>query len=289
MDECSDRRSRCPENTDCINSFGSFHCKCSTGFQLDDDGNCINIDECQIGSDSCRSSEVCRDTQGSYDCQCAKGYLSSLGVCVDLNECREAPCGAREDCVNSVGSYSCQCKDGYELEDGGTCVDIDECTQFDLREICDANTNCVNNDGHYDCFCAFGYHSVGSICTDINECVNNPCQPRQNCINVPGSYHCNCQAGYIININPDLPDVCVNIDECTDPETYTCRPREICADTDGSYECVCKAGYTRVFSLKPKTRLTKDTSVKLIFSGALLYSELHKMGFVILRTCSRLI
>ena len=48
----------------------------------------------------------------------------------------------------------------------------------------------------------------------------------------------------------------------------------------------CTAG--RVFSLKPKTRLTNDNSGKLILSGALLYSEFKKIGFVILRTCSRL-
>ena len=49
-----------------------------------------------------------------------------------------------------------------------------------------------------------------------------------------------------------------------------------------------KRAITRVFSLKPKTRLTNDNSGKLILSGALLYSEFKKIGFVILRTCSRL-
>ena len=50
----------------------------------------------------------------------------------------------------------------------------------------------------------------GDKCTDINECMTNPCILPYECENTDGSYICECVAGY----ERDQLNVCRNINEC---------------------------------------------------------------------------
>ena len=50
-------------------------------------------------------SGVCVEDGPNYECVCAQGYHFDGETCVDIDECREDPCG-NGDCVNSAGSYT---------------------------------------------------------------------------------------------------------------------------------------------------------------------------------------
>ena len=57
---------------------------------------------------------------------------------------------------------------------------------------------------------AFNLVADGESCTDINECMNNPCTLPYECENTDGSYICECVAGY----ERDQLNICRNINEC---------------------------------------------------------------------------
>ncbi|XP_062862107.1 epidermal growth factor-like protein 6 [Trichomycterus rosablanca] len=78
IDECVSQKHQCPYNRECVNTFGSYYCKCQTGYDL-------------------------KYINGKYDC-------------VDINECADSTankCDRHADCINTDGSYKCKCKQGF--------------------------------------------------------------------------------------------------------------------------------------------------------------------------------
>nr|XP_055060502.1 nephronectin a isoform X3 [Misgurnus anguillicaudatus] len=77
VDECAAGLAVCPRFRKCINTFGSYICKCHDGFDLQ--------------------------------------YINGKYQCTDVNECASVhlQCGPHATCYNTPGSYKCKCKDGY--------------------------------------------------------------------------------------------------------------------------------------------------------------------------------
>ncbi|KAL2557880.1 Wall-associated receptor kinase 2 [Forsythia ovata] len=80
------------------------------------------------------------------------------------------------------------------------CTEAQKASDF----ACHQNSKCIDSDNNglrgYRCGCFDGYEGNPYLdpgCTDINECVNNPCDPQGNCTNTPGSYSCYCPHGYL--------------------------------------------------------------------------------------------
>ncbi|XP_046901746.1 LOW QUALITY PROTEIN: nephronectin a [Hypomesus transpacificus] len=87
VDECAAGLAVCPRFRKCLNTFGSYICKCHDGFDLqyiNGKYQCIDVDECADHS-PCSSQASCFNTPGSYKCKCKEGYRG-LG-----HDCKSIP------------------------------------------------------------------------------------------------------------------------------------------------------------------------------------------------------
>uniref|UniRef100_A0A8B9D2W8 Nephronectin n=1 Tax=Anser cygnoides TaxID=8845 RepID=A0A8B9D2W8_ANSCY len=85
IDECATGRVICPRFRHCVNTFGSYICRCHKGFDLMYIGGkyqCHDIDECSLGQHQCGSFSRCYNTPGSYKCKCKEGYRDNGTNCI---------------------------------------------------------------------------------------------------------------------------------------------------------------------------------------------------------------
>ncbi|XP_052631005.1 nephronectin isoform X4 [Harpia harpyja] len=96
IDECATGRVICPRFRHCVNTFGSYICRCHKGFDLMYIGGkyqCHDIDECSLGHHQCGSFSRCYNTPGSYKCKCKEGYRDNGTNCILIpNVMIEPPC-----------------------------------------------------------------------------------------------------------------------------------------------------------------------------------------------------
>ncbi|CAB3992803.1 mucin-4-like isoform X1 [Paramuricea clavata] len=114
--------------------------------------------------------------------------------------------------------------------------DLDECTQ----DPCDPLADCTNIIAGYSCVCQSGYTGNGSVCNDIDECIeldSNPCSNGSFCVNENGTYRCECNPGYNHNGTH-----CNDIEECENG--HDCHVNATCTNTVGSYTCACNNGFS---------------------------------------------
>lgn len=199
----------------CVNTIGSFYCQCRKGYQLDEvTGRCYDIDECEFDS---------------------------------LNNC-----GENSKCVNTVGGFYCKCLEGFDNGPNNQCVDINECSYYDMqreiqavkkatRGVADQNSSSANNDLEMTSL-QNSYHQYNFILAKVHGA---PCSDEKmhTCVNTLGSFECLCPEGYETNPQSGL---CQNINEClVHAPDEICHENEICVDLDGSYRCDCAEGFKR--------------------------------------------
>ena len=239
IDECAEDSDNCSANATCSDTPGSFTCACNSGY-TGDGVTCDNIDECVAGTDNCDANATCGDTDGSFTCACNSGYSGDGVTCTDDNECDANPCSVNGTCTNLPGSFSCACDAGYQ-GNGFVCDDTDECAEG--LDNCGTNALCTNLPSSFSCACAPGYTGDPIAgCTDINECLTNPCDINGSCANTDGGFDCTCDPGY------DGDGLtCANVDECSEG-IDNCGLNAGCIDrdpaTDGvPFECACLPGF----------------------------------------------
>nr|XP_033805563.1 epidermal growth factor-like protein 6 isoform X1 [Geotrypetes seraphini] len=84
IDECSVGKAICPFNRRCVNTFGSYYCKCQIGYELkyvNGRYDCIDTNECAVNTHKCSLHAECLNTQGSFKCKCKQGYRGSGFEC----------------------------------------------------------------------------------------------------------------------------------------------------------------------------------------------------------------
>uniref|UniRef100_A0AAY4CEM9 Fibrillin-1 n=1 Tax=Denticeps clupeoides TaxID=299321 RepID=A0AAY4CEM9_9TELE len=240
---------------------------CPRGPGYTTDGS--DIDECRVMGNLCKNGQ-CVNTLGSYKCICKPGYTTDITgtVCVDVDECAQAPKPCNFICKNTEGGYLCSCPRGYILqEDGKSCKDLDECStkQHNCQFLC------VNTIGGFTCKCPPGFTQHHTACIDNNECASEPglCGSNGICQNSPGSFNCECQRGFSLDQNGQS---CEDMDECEGSHrcqhgcqnlvggyrstSYLkhyiyeneCQNSQICGgaschNTLGSYRCLCPTGF----------------------------------------------
>ncbi|XP_062398175.1 protein disulfide isomerase Creld1 isoform X1 [Sardina pilchardus] len=102
VDECGTELARCPSNTYCFNTDGSYECrgcdqscvgcmgsgparckKCSRGYKLHG-AKCLDVDECNERAIACPGlNEACINEEGSFRCECAEGFIRRDSICVE--------------------------------------------------------------------------------------------------------------------------------------------------------------------------------------------------------------
>ncbi|CAK8672995.1 unnamed protein product [Clavelina lepadiformis] len=241
INEC--QSSPCSEQ--CVNTIGSYHCRCDTpGYQLSPDNRTCTDMSCQKDNGGCE--HICQPAgNAQYVCACHPGFQPSddLHNCTDIDECTTTNpkyahrCEHR--CFNEPGSYYCDCHDGYKVSSNRrTCDDIDECPNQEYN--CDQL--CLNVPGGWECACYEGYRVDPDdpvACVDIDECDEGMYPDSCSvCLNEEGTYQCFCKSGF--DSNDDNTD-CIDQDECAD-DNGGCH--QLCLNTPGSFRCGCLSGYS---------------------------------------------
>ncbi|CAC5378602.1 FBN2_3 [Mytilus coruscus] len=246
LNECKSVPNACT-NGQCINTEGSYFCRCNPGFELTADRTqCLAIlrKYCFGRVSGSRCTDRMSRLLSLSDCCCGVGR--GWG---DSEQCMQCPpsgtlrlllwrgrgWGDSEQCMQCPPSgtprYQELCR-----QLGGNQT-LNECRI--LLNLCD-NGRCVDTPDGYRCDCNVGYRpdSAGHRCTDINECVERRGLCRNGrCRNTPGGFTCDCNTGYVLSKDGTY---CTDMNECA--TTRMC-PNGRCVNINGGYKCECNPGF----------------------------------------------
>ena len=109
--ECLNDHTCTDLNMQCINTMGSYICRCRPGFiRRNDQNSCIDINECDLYQPCNTSISTCVNLPGRYYCQCLMNETKDE-QCIPRNICIEQNdlCGLHSECVvSSSNGYKCQ-------------------------------------------------------------------------------------------------------------------------------------------------------------------------------------
>ncbi|XP_007457217.1 PREDICTED: matrilin-2 isoform X3 [Lipotes vexillifer] len=217
----------------CINTPGSYVCRCKQGYILNSDQTTCRIqDLCAAEDHGCE--QLCVNLLGSFVCQCYSGYtLAEDGKrCVAVDYCASENHGCEHECVNTDSSYFCRCPKGFALNpDKKTCTRINYCALN--KPGCEHE--CINTEEGYYCRCHRGYtlDPNGKTCSRVDHCAEQDHGCAQLCLNTGDSFVCQCSEGFLIN--EDLK-TCSRVDYCLLSD-HGCEYS--CVNTDRSFACQC--------------------------------------------------
>ncbi|XP_068681245.1 adhesion G protein-coupled receptor L4-like isoform X1 [Montipora foliosa] len=140
IDECASNIHNCHVHAVCLNSVGSFECRCNPGY-TGDGKNCSDIDHCLTNASDCDQHATCVDTVGSFSCLCNHGFSSNGTSCSDIDECftNAHNCDENATCTNTEGSFYCSFNQGFR-GNGTSCSGVEKCPAQVIQEIAWAAT-----------------------------------------------------------------------------------------------------------------------------------------------------
>ncbi|KAM8856015.1 epidermal growth factor-like protein 6 isoform 2-T2 [Spinachia spinachia] len=94
IDECVAGNNLCAYNRQCVNTFGSYFCKCRNGYDLkyaEGKYDCVDLDECAADTHKCSHHAVCTNTRGSFKCSCKSGFRGTGFECSAIQHSQVKP------------------------------------------------------------------------------------------------------------------------------------------------------------------------------------------------------
>ncbi|XP_022241755.1 fibropellin-1-like [Limulus polyphemus] len=230
----------CGPNAVCVNSIGSYHCECKSGYEKirpTPESHCKDINECLLEIPPCGTNALCINRNSSYECVCPD-HLQGDPEVACVSPCAGIDCGSHAACRVNGREANCICDHGFTFDPTNItagciafrepiCVwqSFEEKMNIYLKEISTKDT----------------------IYLDVNECSNSHgpsglCGQGAICTNALGSYQCVCPPGF----TGDPFRYCEDIDECDAKYGMSgqCGDRSMCENSLGSYSCSCYPGYT---------------------------------------------
>ena len=109
------------------------------------------------------------------------------------------------------------------------------CNHFDMAGFCVSScpTNSQPNNESSICECDQGYTPtdlVGRNCTNVNECLSNPCENGGTCVDVEGEFSCVCLEHW----NGTLCETCTLLG-CANCSAQPDQNRTVCTDCDEGF------------------------------------------------------
>ncbi|KAM4632529.1 uromodulin-like [Discoglossus pictus] len=256
IDECSNDTTNNCSGAICINTNGSYICKCFYGFEHSSVHVCVDIDECSRPDlNGCHALAHCISNWGFYYCLCPDDYIGDGFYC-EFNECTTGPCDFGLECIKTIGSFSC----------------VDPCINHTILNDPWRSTtfSSVSNPIHCDSWLFGWYRFMGSggirlaeTCPSLQSCnteypvwlsQSHP-QPTDGIVSRTICGHWNvhcchwssdiqikaCAGGYHV-YKFDAISSC-KLGYCTEPATVVdsckCTEDEECRLVDGLYGCYC--------------------------------------------------
>ena len=212
IDECEN--DICSPGMKCINTKGSYTCKCPANmFQDAASGLCKKPDGCRSDNDcdSERHGCIADPLQGgARRClnPCDHSFCTKRATCQVIGHkafCSCPPMHRGDPTDPNIGCYKVGC-DGDD-----DCADSLACDQNALqcadpcKNIQCGRGSCRTVNHQPVCHCQTGYEQskTNGLCVDVDECRpgsganGSPCHPTARCANVPGSFKCTCRDGQV--------------------------------------------------------------------------------------------
>uniref|UniRef100_A0A914E086 EGF-like domain-containing protein n=1 Tax=Acrobeloides nanus TaxID=290746 RepID=A0A914E086_9BILA len=252
----------CGLNSICVNTPGSYICKCEKGYQMKSGtiNQCVDIDECRFNN-PCDINANCVNEPGSFTCQCKEGFKGDGYTCEPDKEWWCTKCDEEStECVlgRDNQAYICKCRNGFQRISGNRykCSNIPFCADPSLND-CDKTPDfatCEETPGSYKCHCNKGYEGDGKVCRPTDACeIDFPCARIAGtfCFNNNGKAICKCKPGFVRQVKnqnnftaPCFDQNTAPVNNCSICENATSVCRPIVGGAP-FMECVCREGYRR--------------------------------------------
>nr|CUU99098.1 neurogenic locus notch protein [Hymenolepis microstoma] len=161
IDECL--KEPCRNGGECLNTPGSFICRCPVGFEGRFCEARSNPCDDTYGP-VCANGGICSTVNGKAICRCPTGFSGSHCE-VENNECAQKPCLNGGICVPFFGSYTCRCPADFSGRNCERSLAFSPCS----NQTCQNGGYCKGSSFVEECHCPPGYY--GRYCeVTLNLC-----------------------------------------------------------------------------------------------------------------------